>query len=130
MIGKYHGCVGLQVKEYLDNLGVEYRSGKHFGRMVNFKNQTSCYRFGCYHEKDPAACHLLGDYWEGIKKDFIKVCLDQQLVLKQTFQALRIYTTNCDEYKHAHSCHKVILLPSSQKISDKMIMSTSSARKY
>jgi len=63
-----------EVKEYLDNLGVEYR-------------------FGCYHEKDPAACHLLGDYWEGIKKDFIK--------------ALRIYTTNCDEYKHAHSCHKV-----------------------
>ena len=51
------------------------------------------YRFGCYHERDPKACHLLGDFWEGIKKDFSK--------------ALKIYTTNCDEYNHGHSCHKV-----------------------
>ena len=42
-----------------------------FGRMS--KVLTKYFRFGCYHEKDPAACHLLGDYWEGIKKDFIKV---------------------------------------------------------
>jgi len=63
-----------EVKEYLDNLGIEYR-------------------FACYQEKDPKACHMLGDYLEGIKKDFIK--------------ALRIYTTNCNEYKNGHSCHKV-----------------------
>ena len=63
-----------EVADYIENLGIEYR-------------------FGCYHERDPKACHLLGDYWEGIKKDFAK--------------ALRIYTTNCDEYKHGHSCHKV-----------------------
>ena len=25
VIGKYYSCVGFQVKEYLDNLGVEYR---------------------------------------------------------------------------------------------------------
>jgi len=61
------------VKEYLDNLGTEYR-------------------FGCYQERDPKACHLLGDYLEGIKKDFSK--------------AFKIYQTNCVEYKHGHSCHK------------------------
>jgi len=63
-----------EVAEYVENLGIEYR-------------------FGCYHERDPKACHLLGDYLEGIKKDWSK--------------ALKIYATNCDEYKHGHSCHKV-----------------------
>ena len=29
-------------------------------------------RFGCYQEKNPKSCHLLGDYWESIKKDFSK----------------------------------------------------------
>ena len=42
-----------EVADYIENLGIEYR-------------------FGCYHEKDPKACHLLGDYWESIKKDFSK----------------------------------------------------------
>ncbi len=32
----------------------------------------SVFRFGCYHERNPKACHLLGDFWEGIKKDFSK----------------------------------------------------------
>ncbi|XP_046400542.1 cytochrome c oxidase assembly factor 7 homolog [Ischnura elegans] len=42
-----------EVKEFLDNLGIEYR-------------------FGCYHEKKYDVCHLLGDYLEAIKKDFEK----------------------------------------------------------
>ena len=58
----------FQVKEYLENLGVEYRFENKY-----LPTSAKDYRFGCYHEKDPAACHLLGDYWEGIKKDFIKV---------------------------------------------------------
>lgn len=62
-----------EVKDYVDNLGIEYR-------------------FGCYHEKDPKACHLLGDYWEGIKKNYAK--------------AYKTYEINCLEYKHGHSCHK------------------------
>jgi len=62
------------VKEYVENLGIEYR-------------------FGCYHEKDPKACHLLGDYWEGIKKNFDK--------------AYKTYELNCDDHKHGKSCHKV-----------------------
>ena len=60
----------FQVKEYLENLGVEYR----FENKL-IPSSFKYFRFGCYHEKDPAACHLSGDYWEGIKKDFIKVSL-------------------------------------------------------
>ncbi len=63
-----------EVREYLENLGKEYR-------------------FGCYHEKSPSACHLLADYMEAIKLDFAR--------------SLRIYEINCDTYQHGHSCHKV-----------------------
>lgn len=42
-----------EVKEYLKNLGIEYR-------------------FGCYSEKKPEVCHLLADYLESIKKDYEK----------------------------------------------------------
>ncbi|XP_064477035.1 cytochrome c oxidase assembly factor 7 homolog [Ornithodoros turicata] len=42
-----------EVKEFLENLGIEYR-------------------FECFHEKKPDGCHRLGDYMEAIKKDFEK----------------------------------------------------------
>ncbi|KAK4015717.1 hypothetical protein OUZ56_030691 [Daphnia magna] len=42
-----------EVKQYLENLGTEYR-------------------FGCLSEKKPEVCHLLGDFMESIKKDFNK----------------------------------------------------------
>lgn len=42
-----------EVKEYLENLGIEYR-------------------FGCYHEKRADACQLLGDYLSAIKHDYRK----------------------------------------------------------
>jgi len=61
------------VKEYLTNLGIEYR-------------------FGCFSEKNPEVCHLLGDYLEAIDKDFQK--------------AARVYKTNCDDSQYAKSCHK------------------------
>ncbi|XP_066975977.1 cytochrome c oxidase assembly factor 7 homolog [Macrobrachium rosenbergii] len=61
------------VKEFLDNLGIEYR-------------------FGCFSEKKPDSCHLLGDYLEGVKKDFEK--------------ASKVFRTNCDESNHARSCYK------------------------
>ncbi len=41
----------------------------------------SVVRFGCYHERNPKACHLLGDYWEGIKKDFSKVPTENHCLL-------------------------------------------------
>ena len=61
------------VKDYIERLGVEYR-------------------FGCYSEKKPEVCHLLGDYMEGIKKDFEK--------------ASKVYRSNCDDYGYAKSCLK------------------------
>ncbi len=46
------------------------------------------FRFGCYHERNPKACHLLGDYWEGIKKDFSKVPAENHCLLS-------LYEQNC-----------------------------------
>lgn len=43
------------VKEFLENLGIEYR-------------------FQCYREKEPDGCHRLGDFLEAVKKDFHKAC--------------------------------------------------------
>ncbi|XP_054708105.1 cytochrome c oxidase assembly factor 7 homolog [Uloborus diversus] len=40
-----------EVKEFLENIGVEYR-------------------FSCFHEKNAEGCHLLGDYLEAYKQDF------------------------------------------------------------
>jgi len=42
-----------EVKDYVNNLGIEYR-------------------FGCYSEKKPEVCHLLADFLEAIKKDYEK----------------------------------------------------------
>ncbi len=63
-----------EVKDYLENLSIEYR-------------------FGCYKERNPKACHLLGDFMESINKDFER--------------AFQIYKTNCLDYDHSHSCAKV-----------------------
>lgn len=61
------------VKDYIQKLGVEYR-------------------FGCYSEKKAEVCHLLGDYLEGIQKDFEK--------------AAKVYKSTCDDYGFAKSCYK------------------------
>lgn len=63
-----------EVKEYIENLGIEYR-------------------FGCYKEKKPEVCHLLGDYLEAIKKDFEK--------------AARVFKSNCLDYHFGKSCLKI-----------------------
>jgi len=60
-------------KKYIENLGVEYR-------------------FGCYHEKKPEVCHLLGDFFEAIKKDWEK--------------AGKLFAVNCNDYNYGHSCFK------------------------
>lgn len=62
------------VKEYIENLGIEYR-------------------FGCFKEKKPEVCHLLGDYLEAIKKDFDK--------------AAKVFKSNCLDYKFGKSCLKI-----------------------
>ncbi|XP_014203250.1 cytochrome c oxidase assembly factor 7 homolog [Copidosoma floridanum] len=63
-----------QVREYLKNLYTEYK-------------------FGCYGEKKPEVCHLLGDYNEAIKKDFK--------------QAASIYEKNCNNLDYGRSCAKL-----------------------
>ena len=82
-----------EVREYLDNLGTEYR-------------------FGCYSQNDAKgifiyciflylpninfsfqiACQLLGEYMERIKMDFEK--------------AFKIYQVNCDTNSFPNSCGK------------------------
>ncbi|CAH4029798.1 unnamed protein product [Pieris brassicae] len=62
-----------EVKEFVENLGIEYR-------------------FGCYKEKKPEVCHLLGDYLEAIKKDFQK--------------AATVFKSNCLDYNYGKSCLK------------------------
>ena len=62
-----------QVQDYLDNLGIEYR-------------------FGCYQEKSPKSCQLLGEYFESITREFDK--------------ALQIFETNCSKNNHGPSCSK------------------------
>ncbi|XP_038218025.1 cytochrome c oxidase assembly factor 7 homolog [Zerene cesonia] len=62
-----------EVKEFVENLGVEYR-------------------FGCFKEKKPEVCHLLGDYLEAIKKDFTK--------------AAAVFKSNCLDYNYGKSCLK------------------------
>lgn len=62
-----------EVKEYLKNLHTEYQ-------------------FGCYHEKKPEVCHLLGDYAETISKDKKEAC--------------KLYKMTCDTYNFGRSCTK------------------------
>ncbi|XP_014477899.1 PREDICTED: uncharacterized protein LOC106746160 [Dinoponera quadriceps] len=62
-----------EVKEYLKNLHIEYQ-------------------FGCYSEKKPEVCHLLGDYYEAINEDIKK--------------AASLFKMNCDNYNYGRSCAK------------------------
>lgn len=63
-----------EVKEYLERLGIEYR-------------------YGCYKEKNPETCHLLGDYFEIINRD--------------NESAYKTFKANCDERDFGISCDRV-----------------------
>lgn len=60
-----------ELKKYIDNLGTEYR-------------------YGCFEEKNPEVCHLLGDYLQSIEKAYKK--------------ALNVFKSNCDDAKFGLSC--------------------------
>lgn len=62
------------VKEYIENLGIEYR-------------------FSCYHEKSAEGCHLLGDYMEAIKKDFPAAASIYRMNCKE-----RNFGLSCNKY--------------------------------
>jgi len=50
------------------------------------------YSFGCYDQKEPDACHRLAEFYESVRKNFLK--------------AGPIYQENCDNTKYPRSCHK------------------------
>lgn len=60
-------------KEYVKNIGIEYR-------------------YGCYEEKKPDTCHVLGEYLEAIDQAFSK--------------ALTVFRDNCETRKFPKSCYK------------------------
>jgi len=62
-----------ETKEYLKNLGIEYR-------------------FGCFSEKQPESCQLLGEYLETIEGDLER--------------AVKVYYANCRDSNVAKSCYR------------------------
>uniref|UniRef100_A0A8R1XL85 Uncharacterized protein n=2 Tax=Onchocerca TaxID=6281 RepID=A0A8R1XL85_ONCVO len=60
-------------REYVKNIGIEYR-------------------FGCYEEKRPDSCQLLGEYMEAIEQNFK--------------MAYNLFKTNCEERGFPRSCFK------------------------
>ncbi|XP_011505210.1 PREDICTED: cytochrome c oxidase assembly factor 7 homolog [Ceratosolen solmsi marchali] len=62
-----------EIKEFLNNIHIEYS-------------------YSCYSEHKPDGCHLLGDYFESVKRDFKK--------------AASIYQNNCDNLDFPKSCNK------------------------
>ena len=67
-----------QAKEYLENIGVEYR-------------------FQCYHEKNPEGCHRLGDFLETFEKSLEKA----RIVYKKNCDDYQ-YGHSC--FKYANYC--------------------------
>ncbi|XP_014235776.1 cytochrome c oxidase assembly factor 7 homolog [Trichogramma pretiosum] len=57
------------------------------------KNLLTEYTYGCYGEKNPEVCHLLGDYHEAVKAD--------------PATAADIYQKNCDNMQYGRSCAKI-----------------------
>ena len=108
-----------QAKEYLENLGIEYR-------------------YQCYKENKGDGCHRLADYMEAFKKEYTKArtiytanCNDNKYghscfkagnynLLgrggeKSEDKALEFYAKGCD-YKYDSNCHNAGLLHSSGKV--------------
>ncbi|RZB39345.1 Nicastrin and/or Peptidase M28 domain containing protein [Asbolus verrucosus] len=63
-----------EVKDFIKNLGIEYR-------------------FGCYSEKKPEVCHLLADYLESIDKNYEKA----GIVYRNTCDDYK-YAKSCSKY--------------------------------
>lgn len=61
-----------EVIDYLNNIGVEYR-------------------YGCYENKNPEACELLGEFFELIEQNIQR--------------AGKLYRFTCDQYSLGKSCH-------------------------
>ena len=100
-----------EVKDYLENIGTEYRWGCYYEKnpVGKIESTNTNIRQGsntcikvvqlCHKSFDfllsISACHLLADYMEAVKGDFQK--------------AYKVYQTNCDAYKSGISCCKVAM---------------------
>lgn len=87
------------VKEYIKNLGIEYRFGCYSEKKPDGNiTQPHVFLFSIISQSIPnwsyffLVCHLLADFLEAIKKDYEK--------------AGKVYRTNCDDYKYGKSCLK------------------------
>ncbi|KAK2170336.1 hypothetical protein LSH36_3g14019 [Paralvinella palmiformis] len=111
-----------EVKEYLDNLGTEYR-------------------FQCYYEKRPDGCHRLADFLEAFRRDetrarkvFLQNC-EENNYGHSCFkygnynmmgtagpcsfdEAMKFYLKGCD-HSYGPSCHNVALLLQSGRLQNK-----------
>ncbi|KAK7099961.1 cytochrome c oxidase assembly factor 7 homolog [Littorina saxatilis] len=108
-----------QAKEYLKNVGIEYR-------------------YQCYQEKNPEGCHRLADFFESVKKEFEKAALvfksncDQSKYGHSCFKygnyrvtgkgsekdadvGVDYYLKGC-EYDYVPACHNAALLLHSEKL--------------
>lgn len=87
-----------EVKDYLQNIGTEYRFGCYSEKnpecklfvYINIKHDARIYLF--FLLLTFAACHLLGDYLETIRKDYEKARI--------------VYQSNCNDYNYPRSCLK------------------------
>ena len=71
---------------YAERIGIEYKYGcDKAGTGIEGK-------IWLLQESDPQACHLLGDWFEAVKRDAAR--------------ATQIYEHNCDAFKYAPSCYK------------------------
>ena len=92
-----------EVKQYLHNIGIEYRFGCYSEKLPNGKLPSrllSSYEIEIFNSNAlhilTVVCHLLGMYLYTIKKD--------------TEQAKKVLKVNCDQHKWSFSCYKYAYL--------------------
>ncbi|MGH0190971.1 UNVERIFIED_CONTAM: hypothetical protein FKN15_055064 [Acipenser sinensis] len=84
-----------EVKQYLDNLGIEYS-------------------FQCHKEKDPEGCQRLADYLEGVKKNYeataqvLKMNCEQNEHPESCYKLGAYYTTGKGASQATSSTHSTL----------------------
>lgn len=69
---------------------IDYTSEEEIAAYLT--NLSLEYRFGCYEEKSPKSCQLLGEFFESITRE--------------TEKAFQVFEANCIKNKFGPSCNK------------------------